>query len=99
MAIERGLKAKVRYRVDEFIGGGAGKQLLFLALLTIGLIVVFTGIAMVLHLVVPVGPDPGDATHGATIAGGAGCHRGRVGRGAQRASRRCSSRYRRARPT
>lgn len=61
MAIERGLKAKLRYRADEFIGGGAGKQLLFLALLTAGLIVAFSGLAIVLHLVVPVGPDPGDA--------------------------------------
>jgi len=61
MAIERGFKAKLRYRIDEFIGGGAGKQLLFLALLTAGLIVSFTGIAIVLHFVVPVGPDPGDA--------------------------------------
>ena len=42
MAIERGWRAKARYRIDEFIGGGAGKQLLFLALLTAALVVVFT---------------------------------------------------------
>ena len=42
MAIERGFRAKARYRIDEFIGGGAGKQLLFLALLTVGLVGVFT---------------------------------------------------------
>ncbi len=60
MAIERGLKAKLRYRIDEFIGGGAGKQLLFLALLTISLIVAFTCVAVVLSFITPVGPDVGD---------------------------------------
>ena len=61
MAIERGFKAKLRYRIDEFIGGGAGKQLLFLAVLTIFLVVFFTGLAVVLHFVIPVGPEQGDA--------------------------------------
>jgi hypothetical protein len=61
MAIERGFKAKLRYRIDEFIGGGAGKQLLFLALLTIFLIVAFTGLAIVLSFIVPVGPEQGDS--------------------------------------
>ncbi|MDQ3031450.1 MAG: hypothetical protein M3Y87_03465 [Myxococcota bacterium] len=42
MAIERGFRAKLRYRLDEFIGGGAGKQLLFLAVLTAALVVAFT---------------------------------------------------------
>lgn len=50
MAIERGWRAKVRYRVDEFIGGGAGKQLLFLAILTLALVVTFTMIGLVFGL-------------------------------------------------
>ena len=55
--MERGFKAKLRYRLDEFIGGGAGKQLLFLALLTATLVVFFTGLAIVLSFVTPVGPE------------------------------------------
>lgn len=50
MAIERGFRAKLRYRVDEFIGGGAGKQLAFLAFLTFGIIGAFTVIGVVLGL-------------------------------------------------
>jgi hypothetical protein len=50
MAIERGFRAKLRYRVDEFIGGGAGKQLAFLALLTLSIIGGFTLIGVVLGL-------------------------------------------------
>lgn len=50
MAIERGFRAKLRYRIDEFIGGGAGKQLAFLALLTFGIIGAFTVIGVILGL-------------------------------------------------
>lgn len=50
MAIERGLRAKIRYRIDEFIGGGAGKQLLFLAVLTIGLVLGFTFVGLIFGL-------------------------------------------------
>jgi hypothetical protein len=50
MAIERGFRAKLRYRVDEFIGGGAGKQLAFLAFLTFAIIGLFTLIGVVLGL-------------------------------------------------
>ena len=50
MAIDRGFNAKLRYRVDEFIGGGAGKQLAFLAILTFSIIGVFTLIGLVLGL-------------------------------------------------
>ena len=50
MAIERGLRAKLRYRIDEFIGGGAGKQLAFLAFLTFGIIGLFTLVGVVLGL-------------------------------------------------
>jgi hypothetical protein len=42
MSNERGFRAKLRYRLDEFIGGGAGKQLLFLAILTALLVLGFT---------------------------------------------------------
>ena len=55
MPIERGWRAKARYRIDEFIGGGAGKQLLFLALLTLALVVIFTFVG----LVIGVGTEEG----------------------------------------
>lgn len=47
---KRGFRAKLHYRIDEFIGGGAGKQLLFLAFLTITLVVFFTTVGLVLGL-------------------------------------------------
>lgn len=52
---KRGFRAKLHYRVDEFIGGGAGKQLAFLAFLTIGLVLGFTAIGVVLQLGVEEG--------------------------------------------
>lgn len=55
MAIERGFRAKLRYRANEFIGGGAGKQLLFLAVLTASLVIGFTFVGMVLGLGVEEG--------------------------------------------
>jgi hypothetical protein len=55
--MERGFKAKLRYRLDEFIGGGAGKQLLFLALLTAALVLFFSGLALVLSFITPIGPE------------------------------------------
>jgi hypothetical protein len=54
MAIDRGWRARLRYRANEFIGGGAGKQLLFLAVLTIGLVLVFTFLGLLFGL----GIDP-----------------------------------------
>lgn len=50
MAIERGFRAKLRYRLDEFIGGGAGKQLLFLAALTVSLVLAFTFVGVLFGL-------------------------------------------------
>lgn len=47
-------RARLRYRLDGFIGGGAGKQLLFLAVITGSLVVFFT----VLGLIIGVGPEP-----------------------------------------
>jgi len=47
MASKRGFRKKIHYRVDEFIGGGAGKQLIFLALLTLGLVLAFTLVGVV----------------------------------------------------
>lgn len=55
MAIDRGFRAKLRYRANEFIGGGAGKQLLFLAVLTAGLVLGFTFVGLVLGLGVEEG--------------------------------------------
>jgi hypothetical protein len=46
-------RARLRYRLDGFIGGGAGKQLLFLAAITASLVVFFT----LLGLVIGVGPE------------------------------------------
>lgn len=42
MAVERGFRARMRYRWEEFLSGGAGKQLFFLFVLTMLLVVVFT---------------------------------------------------------
>ncbi|MEO7093816.1 MAG: hypothetical protein ABI175_11235 [Polyangiales bacterium] len=53
MAIERGFRAKLRYKSDEFLSGGAGRQLFFLFVLTIGIVVVFTAIS----LIVGAGPE------------------------------------------
>jgi hypothetical protein len=49
-------RAKLRYRLDAFIGGGAGKQLLFLAVITGALVLLFT----LIGLVAGVGPDESD---------------------------------------
>lgn len=46
MGIERGFRAKLRYRTDEFLSGGAGRQLLFLFVLTIAVALLFTGLAL-----------------------------------------------------
>jgi ion channel POLLUX/CASTOR len=48
MAIDRGLRARIRYRWDEFLSGGAGRQLMFLFALTIAVVVLFTGIGMLI---------------------------------------------------
>ncbi len=53
MAVERGWKAKLRYRADEFLGGGAGKQLGFLFGLTCILVIFFTTISAVTSSVMP----------------------------------------------
>lgn len=46
MAVERGMRARFRYRWEEFLSGGAGKQLFFLFVLTMALVVVFTVISL-----------------------------------------------------
>ena len=53
MAVERGWKAKFRYRADEFLGGGAGKQLAFLFGLTCAIVVGFTVISALASVVTP----------------------------------------------
>jgi ion channel POLLUX/CASTOR len=50
MSIDRGWRARLRYRANEFIGGGAGKQLAFLAVLTVALVGGFTLVGLVLGL-------------------------------------------------
>lgn len=54
MAVERGIRAKWRYRWDEFLSGGAGRQLLLLFLLTMLVVVVFTGVSLPIE---GVGPE------------------------------------------
>jgi hypothetical protein len=56
MANAPNFRAKLRYRLDAFIGGGAGKQLLFLALITALLVAVFTLVGLVFGL----GPEGDD---------------------------------------
>ena len=63
MAIERGFRAKLRYKSDEFLSGGAGRQLFFLFVLTLGIVVVFTTISLILG----VGPE---AAEGETVGMG-----------------------------
>lgn len=53
MSLDRGWKAKFRYRADEFLGGGAGKQLAFLFVLTCVIVIVFTILSVVLSLFAP----------------------------------------------
>lgn len=48
MAVDRGMRARLRYRSDEFLSGGAGRQLGFLFALTMLLVVVFAAVAMVI---------------------------------------------------
>ncbi len=52
--IERGFRAKFKYRSDEFLSGGAGRQLLFLFVLTMAVVVVFT----IVSLPLGIGPEP-----------------------------------------
>ena len=54
--MQRTFRAKLRYRLDAFIGGGAGKQLLFLAVVTALLVVLFT----VMGMIVGLGPESND---------------------------------------
>jgi hypothetical protein len=61
MAIERGLRAKLRYRSDEFLSGGAGRQLLFLFILTLAIVVVFTALSIGFA---GVGPELHDGDNG-----------------------------------
>ncbi len=51
MATDRGLRARLRYKSDEFLSGGAGKQLLFLLVLSIAIVLVHTIVATILGLV------------------------------------------------
>src|SRR5262245_25584822 len=46
MAVERGFRARLRYRWEEFLSGGAGKQLFFLFVMTMLMVMPFTGISL-----------------------------------------------------
>ncbi len=57
-------RARLRYKLDGFIGGGAGKQLLFLAAITAFLVVFFT----LVGLVIGIGPeDNGEGFFGRVV--------------------------------
>src|SRR6185503_12741760 len=60
MAMERGFKATLRYRADEFLSSGAGKQLLFLFVLSLLIVIFHTGLA---YLIAAVIPDTVTMTH------------------------------------
>lgn len=68
MPIERGFKATLRYRADEFLSSGAGKQLLFLFVLSLLIVGVHVGLAYLLSAVLPqtlVATHPGLSLDGA----------------------------------
>lgn len=54
MAVERGFRARLRYRYEAFLGGGAGKQLFALFMLTMLMVVFF---AVVSYIGAPTGVD------------------------------------------
>jgi hypothetical protein len=64
MAVERGIKAKLRYRWDEFLSGGAGRQLLLLFALTMLVVVVFTVISLP---IAGVGPEDSVQHHASIL--------------------------------
>jgi hypothetical protein len=58
MPVERGWKARLHYRTDQFLSSGPGKQLLLLFGLTIGVVLLHTTVALILSL--PAGDTVGD---------------------------------------
>jgi hypothetical protein len=56
MASARGFRARLRYLSDAVLGGGAGRQLLFLFVLTVGIVLVFSAVAVALGLHEDEGP-------------------------------------------
>ncbi len=57
MPVERGWKARLHYRTDQFLSSGPGKQLLLLFAMTLGVALLHTVVALVLSL--PVGDSLG----------------------------------------
>jgi len=66
MAIERGFKATLRYRADEFLSSGAGKQLLFLFVLSLLIVALHVALSYALSLIPPeiVAAHPGLSLEG-----------------------------------
>jgi hypothetical protein len=58
MAPKRGIRDLLRYRADEFLSSGAGRQLLLLFVLALGVVGIHTILALVFSL--PVGDKVGD---------------------------------------
>ncbi|MBK7580508.1 MAG: hypothetical protein IPI67_09920 [Myxococcales bacterium] len=54
MAVERGFRARLRYRYEGFLSGGARKQLVFLFLLTLAMVSLFAGCSV---LAAPAGVE------------------------------------------
>src|SRR4051812_5005956 len=58
MPVERGWRARLHYRTDQFLSSGPGKQLLLLFALTMGVVLLHMTVALVLAL--PAGDTIGD---------------------------------------
>jgi ion channel POLLUX/CASTOR len=58
MPVERGWKARLHYRTDQFLSSGPGKQLLLLFVLTVGVVLLHLVVALILSL--PVGDSVGE---------------------------------------
>jgi hypothetical protein len=58
MPVERGWKARLHYRTDQFLSSGPGKQLLLLFVLTLGVVLLHLAVALILSL--PVGDSVGE---------------------------------------
>ena len=62
MAVDRGFGARLRYKSDEFISGGAGRQLMFLFVLTMVLVIFFAIVSAILSFIEPTVAAPGSGS-------------------------------------
>ena len=50
MAHQRSWRARLRYRTDQFLSSGAGRQLLLLFLLSMAVVLLHTAVALIFSL-------------------------------------------------